>query len=121
MVKRNVRARLADILRAIEQIEDALGSNDFGGFSQNVIVCAAVERFIEIIAEASRHIPSEMTDRHPTIPWIEVRGIGNRLRHDYNKVDVFVVWRTATTSMPELKSVILAMLAEIDRDSSTKN
>jgi uncharacterized protein with HEPN domain len=39
-----------------------------------------VERGIEIISEASRHLPDELKARHPEIPWPKVAGIGNVLR-----------------------------------------
>lgn len=29
----------------------------------------------------------------PTIPWAEIRGIGNRLRHEYDTVDPVRIWR----------------------------
>jgi len=36
-----------------------------------------VERGIEIISEASRHLSDELKARHPQIPWPKVAGIGN--------------------------------------------
>lgn len=45
-----------------------------------------VKRDAEIISEASRHLPDAMKARHPGIPWPKVAGIGNVLRHDYERV-----------------------------------
>lgn len=45
-----------------------------------------VQRGIEIISEASRHLSSELKARHPEIPWQKVAGIGNVLRHGYETI-----------------------------------
>ena len=34
----------------------------------------AVERCIEVISEASRHIPDDIKGKHPRIPWGDVAG-----------------------------------------------
>lgn len=39
-----------------------------------------VGRGIEIISEASRHLPDAIKSRHPGIPWPKVADIGNILR-----------------------------------------
>jgi uncharacterized protein with HEPN domain len=110
MGKPRFGSRLRDIIRAIEHCEDALDGEDFGSFVDNVVLQAAVERFIERISEASRHIPMELTAQFPEIPWGDVRTIGNVLRHEYNRIDPLVSWRMATASLPGLKIVVQRML-----------
>jgi uncharacterized protein with HEPN domain len=38
------------------------------------------------------------------MPWENIRGIGNWLRHQYDHVDVETVWRTVTDDLPALKA-----------------
>ncbi len=45
-----------------------------------------VERGIEVISEASRHLTDDMKARHPEIPWQKVAGIGNVLRHKHENI-----------------------------------
>ena len=52
-----------------------------------------VQRGVEIISEASRHLTDEMKARHPEILWQKVTGIGNVLRHNYEKIAVPVIWK----------------------------
>lgn len=52
--------RLQDILDAIEQIDVLLNGKTFADLQNDRILRAAFERFLEIISEASRHIPKEM-------------------------------------------------------------
>ena len=39
----------------------------------------------------------------PDQPWSDIRGMGNPLRRAYDRVDVDILWRTATNRVPDLK------------------
>lgn len=84
--------RLRDIIDAIEQIENLLGEKSFADVFPDRICRAAFERFLEILSEASRHIPLEMKDDAPEIPWADIANIGNHLRHAYHRVDFELLW-----------------------------
>ena len=57
---RSVRLRLTDIVEAIDGIRAAVGNASFEQFRQNRPMRRAVERELEIISEASRHIPADL-------------------------------------------------------------
>lgn len=78
---RSIRLRLADIITEIRSIQAALGHLSFKEFESNRIVRAAIERGIEIISEASRHLPDTFEDANPELPWRRIADIGNVLRH----------------------------------------
>jgi uncharacterized protein with HEPN domain len=94
------------MLRAIEHIEHALAGKDQSALAADPILRAAVERFIEIVSEGSRHLPQEITQSHPEIPWRRVADIGNHLRHTYWMIEEDIVWRVATERLPELRAVL---------------
>ncbi len=85
--------RLHDIADAIAQIDILLENKTFAGLQSDRILRAAFERFLEIISEASRHVPQQLTGGKPQIPWKRIHSIGNHLRHAYNKVDAEIPWR----------------------------
>lgn len=66
----------------------------------------AVTRCLEIISEASRRLPAELTHRHPQIAWRDIRDAGNIYRHDYDGVQERIVLATVRRSLPELLAVI---------------
>jgi uncharacterized protein with HEPN domain len=74
----------------------------------------AVERCIEIVSEASRRLPPSVKDRHPTIPWPKIAGIGNVLRHDYDVVNDATIWHAATVDLLPLKAAVAALLCELE-------
>lgn len=49
------------------------------------------------------------SSRFPDQPWPEIVAVGNLLRHEYNRVDDFIMWKIATKSLPALRSVIVEM------------
>ena len=94
------------IQRATEYVE-RLGS--LSAFRQSQRDQDAVIRNIEIIGEAAsqiqKHAP-EFVAAHPELPWIEMRGMRNKMIHDYFDVDVNVVWSTVKEDLPPLKQQI---------------
>ena len=42
-------------------------------------------------------------EKYKTIPWKSIKGMRNRIVHDYENVDLSVLWGTIKESLPELK------------------
>jgi uncharacterized protein with HEPN domain len=78
--------RLRHLLDAIARIEALTAGKTFEDYAADWIIRDAVERNLERVSEASRHIPSELRAEHKRIPWRAVAGLGNVLRHDYPQV-----------------------------------
>ena len=113
MTTRSVRIRVLDIIGAIDAIEQFLDQKDFEIYQSSIITKRATERCLEIISEASRHIPDEIQARYPEIPWAKIRGIGNVLRHEYSRVQDSVLWYVAEDSLPDLKRALTEILASL--------
>ena len=103
--------RLTDILEAVELIRSEMAGVTLQAFEPDTRKRWLVERGIEIISEASRHLPDELKARHPEIPWPKVAGIGNVLRHEYEHVAHDVLWRVVRDDLPPLEEVCREELA----------
>jgi uncharacterized protein with HEPN domain len=108
-VKRSTRLRLHDMLDAIEGIQATVGEADFAEYARSWTMRRAVERGIEIISEASRHLPDQLKARYPQVYWQEIASIGNLLRHEYSRIDDRIMWRVVEKYLPELKDVVIDM------------
>lgn len=62
---------------AIARIEAWTDGKTFDDYLADDMLRAAVERSLEIVSEASRHIPAEAKRRHPEVTWRCVAGFGN--------------------------------------------
>lgn len=115
MPARTRRERLQDILDAIAEMESFTAGMSLEQLRTDAKTRRAVERDIEIISEASRHLTVEDERSHPEIPWHQVRATGNVFRHLYERVDLDIVWKILTKDIGALKSAVAAMLAEADK------
>lgn len=86
MAVRLIALRLTDIIAAIGLVRDALDGVSLKALEASRRKRWLVERGIEIVSEASRHLGADLKARHPEIPWPKVAGTGNRLRHEYQRV-----------------------------------
>ena len=78
----------------------------------------AVERGLEIISEATRHIPDDYKAQAPEIPWRQIAAIGNLLRHEYQRADNSATWNIVTEHLPGLAQA-LDRLVEIANSRET--
>ena len=103
--------RLRDIIDAIDQIDRLLKGKTFTDTQTDRVLRAAFERFLEILSEASRHIPPELKEMAPDTPWRRIGDIGNHLRHAYQRVDAELLWHLhADGSLADLRSVVAEFL-----------
>jgi uncharacterized protein with HEPN domain len=102
MVVRSLIPRLTDIVEAIERISGVLENISLETFETDWQRQWLVERGVEIISEASRHLTDDMKSRHPEIPWQKVAAIGNVLRHNYESIAAPVIWKLVHADLPAL-------------------
>ena len=110
------RDRLEHILAAIEAIERLTAGKTLGDYAASPDLAAAVERYLERLSEASRHVPDDLKSRHGSVDWRGVANVGNVLRHAYEQVAGHRVWQIVTDDLAPLKQAALAMLIEVERD-----
>lgn len=111
MPARSFVPRLMDMIEAIERIRDVTASSSLDAFEADWAKRWLVERGVEIVSEASRHLPDDLKQRQPAIPWRKVAGIGNVLRHAYEHVAADVLWKLATEDLAPLEAVCRQELA----------
>jgi uncharacterized protein with HEPN domain len=92
----------------------ALEGVSFEQYRDSYTLRRVTERALQIISEAARALPDDLTARHPGAPWRAIVGIGNILRHEYQHLDDRRLWEVVTVHLPRLHEVVLAMLAELD-------
>lgn len=95
--------RFSDIIENIERIERFTAGMDLQAFAANDEKVLAVKYALLTISEAAAKLGNLAADLCPEIPWREIRGLGNRLRHDYESIDVVRIWLLLERDLPPLK------------------
>lgn len=110
MSERHWRLFAEDILECIEKIESYVGSMKFEDFKRDGKTIDAVVRNLEIIGEASKHVPNAIREKYRDIYWSGIIGLRNRIIHEYFGVDLHIIWRIIGKDIPALKEQMKRIL-----------
>lgn len=109
---------LEHILDAAEHIVDYTQGVGFESFCDDEMLQDAIERNFEIIGEAAKRVPDEIRNLGPNIDWREISGFRDVIIHDYDTIDVEVVWDAVENEIPRLVEQIGELLEQLDPDSA---
>src|SRR5277367_5393537 len=93
---------IRDNILAAKRFTDGLS---FDQFKQSDLHFYAATRALEI---AARRLPASFRERHSSLPWKRIMGIGNVLRHNYENVVETIIWETTRTHLAPLLAVVVA-------------
>lgn len=85
-----------------------------GGFTQiqlqnnEILIDSIMFRLIQV-SENSDKLTEEFKEKYNTIPWRAIKGMRNRIVHEYGNVDFSVVYQTVQNDIP----VILEKLKKV--------
>ncbi len=94
---------LLQMIFAIEKIERYVQGMTRVDFLADERTIDAVIRNLEIVGEATHHIPNKVRHHHKGIPWTTLRHMRNFLAHEYFDVDPKIVWETVAKDLSAIK------------------
>jgi uncharacterized protein with HEPN domain len=103
-------AYLLDIVLAAERAIGYTRDLSFEQFSSSNLVQDAVIRVLAIVGEAATRVSPETKAAHPDIPWAKMTGARNRIVHEYDAIDLAVVWGIVRKELPALVERIRPLL-----------
>ena len=109
-------AYLEDILNAARAVRRFVDGVSKEQFLANEEKYEAVNRKFEIMGEAARRLSPAARQQFPGIPWRLVTAMRNILIHDYDDVNLNVVWKAAQDDLPALIAALDAYLSTISDD-----
>lgn len=84
----------------VEEYIDGLEAKDFLDDKKTITACAFT---VSQIGELVKEITDETMAKYANIPWNSIKGMRNRIVHDYENIDLSVLWGTIKESLPELR------------------
>ena len=76
---------------------------------------AAFERVMEVMGEAVKRLPPELTARYPAVDWRGIAGMRDRVSHGYDAIDYDLLWQAVETRVPRLLATVEQMLRDLER------
>lgn len=110
---RDLSLYISDILRAIDLIGEFVIGMDFDTFFADEKTKSAVVMQLHIMGEAAKHVPEELRQNYPDVPWKQLAGMRDRLSHGYFEVDYAIVWQVVESNLPELRPTIQSILTDM--------
>jgi uncharacterized protein with HEPN domain len=110
------REHLLDILESARLAIRYIANKTEEEFLADTQLQDAIIRRFEIIGEASRRISDGMQSVLPNLPWLEMIGMRNIMIHEYDDIDLHIVWNTIKKNLPPLIESLDAALLELPQE-----
>ena len=114
---REWRFYVNDMIEFGEKVLSYTEGMDQDAFIADGLTYDATLRNLELIGEAATHIPSEVRDAYPEIPWRAIVGARNRLAHAYLGIRDDVIWTIIQDAVPKLLPALRKLLDTTSKDS----
>ena len=102
---------LRDIIEAADAIAGFVANVDEGVFVGSDLLRSATLFKLTIIGEASARLSDELKTRYPDVEWNAIIGFRSIAVHAYFSVNWSIVWVSALTDAPALRTRILQIMA----------
>lgn len=116
MPPREWRVRLGDMIAAAERALGYVQGLTLEQFAADPRTVDAVSYAIVVIGEAATALKDVGPKLAPEIPWADIRGMRNKVAHEYFGVDVKVLWQTVREDLPPLVAELKSFALRSDLD-----
>lgn len=118
MSERKASLITEDILTGIKHILSYTDSLSFDDFASHFMTVEACLYNIQVIGEAVSKLPEEIKQKHPHIQWTLIKGMRNRLIHEYFGTDLQLVWNVIKDKLPELQYDLEEIQRQLKADNA---
>jgi uncharacterized protein with HEPN domain len=91
---------------------NAVVEKDRSDLDSDVVLAAALERFIDVVGEAASRVSASTQKGTPDIPWPTIIGMRDGLVHGHAAVDQDKVWEVVSGDLPEMIDTLEGLLAK---------
>lgn len=94
--------RLRHMLDSAYEVVQFIAGRTRTDLETDTLFLRGISMSVGIIGEAASHITTDTHAAYSDIPWRQIIGMRHYLFHGYFKIDLDILWATATLRIPEL-------------------
>ena len=113
-MSRDPRVYLEDVLESIRRIKTYVSGINQESLGADELRLDAVVRNLEVIGEAVKQLPEEITQQQPDVEWRKIAGLRDILIHHYFGIDVGIIWDVVQNKLPDFERQIRTILENLD-------
>ena len=76
---------------------------NYGSFCADSKLVEACVFNLSQMGELANQVDKAFADAHPSIPWRHIYGLRNRIVHDYEGVNLQLIWEIIHDDLPDLR------------------
>ena len=116
MYKRKPAIIINDMIQSVDHILMYTAPHTYKSFSTHFMTIEACIYNLQIIGEAVSQLPDEFKKSYPDVPWTLIKGMRNRLIHEYFGTDLELVWNVIKEELPRLSTALKNIQATLKKD-----
>jgi uncharacterized protein with HEPN domain len=114
MSRHDPKVTLRQIADCARRAQELCAQNDLPEILSEWQKRAAFERVMEVLGEAVKRLPPELSQRYPAVQWKLIAGMRDRVSHGYDAIDYATLWDTVHDDVPGLLVTVEQMLKELE-------
>lgn len=107
-------ASLLDIVQAGQLILQFAQGLSRDQLASDLRTQSAILYQIAIMGEATKRLSRQFREHHPEVPWDDIAGMRDIVAHQYDRIDLDIVWQVIQRNIPELLNVLVTLLPTQD-------
>lgn len=107
-------ATLLDILKAARLVVTFRGDLEKVTFYDDLKTQSAILHQLLVLGEAVKRLSEGFRTNHPEVPWRMIAGMRDKLIHGYDDVDLDEVWKTVSTDIPHLITLLEPLEPDVE-------
>ncbi|MGI6210180.1 MAG: DUF86 domain-containing protein [Bacilli bacterium] len=104
--KKDNRYYLDKILIDLKFITDHTKDKTLEEISSNEILIDSIMFRIIQVAESNNYLTDDFKEQHKEAPWTAIRGMRNKIVHDYSIINMAIVYDTVKNGIPEMYAIL---------------
>jgi uncharacterized protein with HEPN domain len=104
-----------ELIQYITKVKGYCNNVDYASFVTNEQLHEACVFHLLQIGESANRLNDEFTSHYLEIPWIEIRGLRNRIAHDYQGICIEIIWNIIQSDLEPLREQLLLIESQLTK------